>query len=207
MPVFDRSIDLVSVSHPDLDHYEGLIEVLKRYRVTTCHLPHIISNSTAYSRLLSEMYHRCNIVFPAAGDILTGQGYIMSFLWPEANKTHFLTVNEDDRNSHSLVFLLTVGTTTVLFTGDATSEVLDALPLSENTDVDILKIPHHGARDGITSDFLVRTQPSVAVISVGESNSYGHPHEEVLKKIVRLQLPVRRTDMEGDIGFGIGITD
>ncbi|PIP63493.1 hypothetical protein COW97_02205 [Candidatus Roizmanbacteria bacterium CG22_combo_CG10-13_8_21_14_all_34_12] len=89
----------------------------------------------------------------------------------------------------------------VLFTGDASPFVLGRLSHSTIGKVDILKVPHHGSKNGLTKKFLDLADPSTAVISVGKNNSYGHPSKEVLDMLKAKNIKIRRTDEEGDIVF------
>ncbi|MEK7109611.1 MAG: MBL fold metallo-hydrolase, partial [Patescibacteria group bacterium] len=69
--------------------------------------------------------------------------------------------------------------------------------------VDILKIPHHGSKNGLTKKFLDLADPEVAVISVGKNNFYGHPSNKVLDMLKAKNTQIRRTDRDGDIVFKI----
>jgi len=107
-----------------------------------------------------------------------------------------------DLNNFSLVFLLNYGGKKVLLPGDADAGIQDEILLSNATlnKIDILKVPHHGAKTSLRDDFLEKIMPKVAVISVGK-NSYGHPSGELIKKMEDLGIQVRRTDLEGEIKF------
>ena len=100
----------------------------------------------------------------------------------------------------SLVFLLNYGGKKVLLPGDADSSIQDEILLSNASlnRIDILKVPHHGAKTALSDDFLDRLRPKEAIISVGK-NSYGHPSPELIKKLEDLGVKVRRTDLEGEI--------
>ena len=66
------------------------------------------------------------------------------------------------------------------------------------TDVDYIKVPHHGSKNGLTESLLNAVEPELAVISVGK-NSYGHPHKEILKLLEDNNIRVLRTDELGDV--------
>ncbi|MEK7541693.1 MAG: MBL fold metallo-hydrolase, partial [Patescibacteria group bacterium] len=70
-----------------------------------------------------------------------------------------------------------------------------------------LKVGHHGSKTSSTEEFLKAVSPGVAVVSAGRKNRYGHPHPEVVERLKRFGIRVRRTDQEGDIRMesdGIG---
>ena len=101
-----------------------------------------------------------------------------------------------DPARHSLIIRLTYGTTRVLLTGD--SEAKSQLALMKETDVraDVLKVPHHGSKTS-SPEFLAAVAPSVALISVGAGNSYGHPNSETLDALT--SATILRTDQRGRI--------
>ena len=90
-----------------------------------------------------------------------------------------------------------------MFTGDASPFVLGRLSHGAIEKVDVLKVPHHGSKNGLTKTFLDLADPKMAVISVGKNNSYGHPHKQVLDILKAKNINIRRTDVEGDIVFKI----
>ncbi len=124
------------------------------------------------------------------GDALQILSDKISILWPPKNKA------AADENSDSLIFLLQEDRFKVLFTGDAPAGVLNKLSVRN---IDILKIPHHGSRNGLSRSFLELAHPRLAVISVGAKNTYGHPAKEVIDALQALKIKIKRTDKEGDI--------
>lgn len=136
------------------------------------------------------------------------------------DKSVVLGTSTLDDNNFSLVFLFEEASFKALFTGDATPTVLDNLIDSrwrltrkamrtgnnkkDNVNagkITLLKIPHHGSKNGLTKKFLELANPTVAVISVGKKNPYGHPAEEVLELLQAYKVKIRRTDKEGNIVF------
>ena len=89
-----------------------------------------------------------------------------------------------------------------MLTGDAEAAALKELLnfySTENLDVDVLKVGHHGSRTSTTPDLLNKITPEYAIISCGEGNSYKHPHQNVLDYLLDANVQVRRTDMHGSI--------
>ena len=115
-------------------------------------------------------------------------------------------VSSEDENNASLVLLITrttdQGTTTWLTAGDLEADGYRAatrlLPTAAAPHVDVLKVSHHGARNGGT-DIIRDTDPALAVISVGEGNSYGHPHPATVAALQEVGAAVARTDLNGSL--------
>lgn len=120
---------------------------------------------------------------------------------------HFENYNVYDltsENEQSLVLRLSFMGRKWLFTGDAPLSVEDRI-LSDHPDFscDILKVGHHGSKTSSSFNWLTSLKPEVGIISVGKNNPYGHPDEEVLTRLRRAGIAVRRTDEEGTITFRI----
>jgi competence protein ComEC len=203
MPFWDRTIDMVVLTHPDADHLGGLIEVLKRYRVT-----HILAaNTTSDSPLFREW--RAAI---AARDIkctvaLSGQRITFSdtvtltVLNPGRNVT---SLNGDDLNQSSVVLRVKMGDASFLLTGDLPAEterelVMDRADLRST----VLKAGHHGSEGSTSEAFLSIVNPQAAVVSVGRGNTHGHPAQEVLSRLKEMTGDdgIYRTDEQGTIEF------
>jgi competence protein ComEC len=86
--------------------------------------------------------------------------------------------------------------------GDAPKEIeSNILKEYPALDIDVLKVGHHGSNTSSGKEFLKAISPSLAIISCGEKNSYGHPHKEVILNLESLHIPYRRTDVEGSISL------
>lgn len=110
-----------------------------------------------------------------------------------------------DPNAQALVVLARWHHFSMLLTGDAEAE---AVPVDPGP-IDVLKIAHHGSEDTGLASLLDRTSPKLALISVGEDNSYGHPTPSTLATLATHDVPTMRTDVDGTIvldvnraGFG-----
>ena len=106
----------------------------------------------------------------------------------------------EDNNNQSVVCKVTFGSRKFLFMGDAEKEAERAL-LAAGTDLsaDVLKAGHHGSRSSTTAELLEAVQPTYVLLTCGVDNSYGHPHEETLKKYAEHRIQVLRTDEKGTI--------
>ncbi|MEK7118919.1 MAG: hypothetical protein AAB457_00055 [Patescibacteria group bacterium] len=231
MPFWDRSIDIVAMTHPQKDHMQGLIAVLERYDVAYFIRSDVDNDTEGYKKLVSVIAKKAVPVrFVTAGERIDIGFAIISMIWPSeeqiahgkasvatrvdsntsktGNTLGATTVGE--LNDYSLVFNLHYGAFDVLFTGDADNHVNKHFVGGQLADgqVEVLKVPHHGSKTGMTEEFLDWVFPRsraglehatpLAVISVGK-NSYGHPAEATLDKLATRGVKIKRTDQEGDI--------
>ena len=218
MPFWDRHIDIVALSHPQKDHLQGLISVFARYHVDYFLKSDIGSGSDGYRALLRGIAdRRVSVKQVTRGErISIGSGQI-SVIWPsedQISRMHSSSEMSDtgvsgnilgsssdaNLNDGSLVFWLRYGTFDALFPGDADQHVEhyytgEALI---GGDVEVLKVPHHGSKTGMTQAFIDWLHPKIAVISVGK-NSYGHPSKEAIDMLQNIGSVIHRTDIEGDI--------
>jgi competence protein ComEC len=103
-------------------------------------------------------------------------------------------------NDNSVVVKLQIGDTSFLFTGDAGADAEQSM-LDAGLDLqsDVLKVGHHGSRTSTTQPFLDSVAPSYAIISAGENNPYGHPHQETIEKLLAKGVTVYGTFRSGTI--------
>ncbi len=197
MPFWDKTIDLVILTHPDYDHLKGLLDALDYYKVKNIIWTGELSEGKTFEAWLLKLQKEgAKITLTKAGAKITAGDLKIDILYPlELPK-------EDSQNNNetSIAGRLVFGTTEFLFTGDINREAEQAI-IANNKDIeaDILKISHHGSRSATSLEFLANVKPEVAVISVGENNSYGHPHQEVLSNLAEFGIKVMRTDLTGDI--------
>jgi competence protein ComEC len=103
-------------------------------------------------------------------------------------------------NANSLVLRLEYGDFSMLLTGDAEEQTEHRLLTKDsNLTATVLKIAHHGSKYATTQDFVARVKPSVAIISCGEWNRYGHPAQAVLDRLRAANVKLYRTDLQGEI--------
>jgi competence protein ComEC len=199
MPVWDREINLVILTHPHADHVAGLIDVLKRYKVDE-----IISNDSPattseyieWLKLIKEKNIHLELV--KSGDIKSiNEKTTLKFLWP---KESYLNKSVNDQNETSVVAKLQYNLFSVLLTGDINEDVeKEIMSKKENLTSNILKIPHHGSATGLHENFLRLINPNIAVVSVGEKNRFGHPAKPTLQKLEHFNIKILRTDTDGRI--------
>ena len=183
LPFWDKSLDLVILTHPDDDHIAGLIEVLHRYDVEQVLESGLEVESAAYEEWLALIKKNGieHTVGVAGQEIDLGNGIMMDVLHPSSE---VLDLGDSSINNSSMVLCLRHGEVNFLLTGDIEQEVEDELRHSGIiTNSTVLKIAHHGSNSSTTSQFLEAVDPEVAVISVGEDNPFGHPRKEVVARL------------------------
>jgi len=202
IPFNRRVIDLMILTHPDPDHLNGLIEVIKRYQVRRFIFNGVDDDSPNYYQFLKKIEEKkITLEVVWQGKKIDFFGGYLEFLYPLESLANKRFKND---NEASLVFKLIVGRARVLFMGDANKKV-EAELLKKNFDLksDILKVGHHGSNDSTGYDFLAKVRPVYAVISVSSNNKYGHPNLRVLKNLEMVDSQILQTSQQGDIIFEI----
>lgn len=196
MPFYDRTIELVVLTHPHADHLVGLIEVLKRYEVRNILMTEAAYDSDPYREWIKVVQdEEASVRYAYMGQEMRLGEVNLEVLWPK-DKTTLDYWAAKDINNTSIVLLLKYGDFSTLLTGDAGKEILDQLSLDGS--VDVYKEPHHGSAGALSLDFLDKIQPTLIVISVGK-NSFGHPSALVLGEATKRGVEVLRTDKDGTV--------
>ncbi|MFA6016935.1 MAG: MBL fold metallo-hydrolase [Patescibacteria group bacterium] len=195
MPFWDKKIELIFISHNQNDHFGGMNYLLDRYQIGYLYLVDDLNASLqSFKRLKQKIIgKKIRIKNSSTGQQIVLLDDIFSLLWPSKN---FISNNDND---YSQVLLFQENNFRVLFTGDASPFILGRLSHGSIEKVDILKVPHHGSKNGLTKTFLDLADPNIAVISLDKNNSYGHPHRQVLDMIKAKNIKILRTDNDGDI--------
>jgi competence protein ComEC len=195
MPFFDRTINLIIISHEDKDHRGSLSEIMKRYQVK-----YLIWNgkkgnfSDEIDKYLTEEE---GLVVKSVKDISKVElsGIDISFIWP----TDYKNLEEMEDNESSVVVKVDYQDFEILLTGDISEEIEKELVNGDNDlKADVIKISHHGSKKSSNNEFLTEVGATIATIGVGK-NSYGHPNKEVIERLGNLGAQVWRTDEVGDI--------
>ena len=198
LPFYDRSVDLIVVTNPDKDHYEGFIGFLEKYSVDVVLEPGTSNVSGIYKTLEDEIKNK-NIpkIIALRGQIIDlGGGAFLEVLFPDRD------ISGLGANDGSLVMRLVYGETSVMFQGDSTVKIEDYLvSLGGNLDSDILKTGHHGSKTSTGENYIEAVSPEWAVISAGQGNSYGHPHKETLETLNKEKVKILGTYELGRIVF------
>ena len=201
MPFFDRTIEMVILSHPHADHFEGLIAVLRRYQVKKILLPHVNIDSSAYNEFEQEAEREnAEIIYAQQGQrIYLDKSTVFDVMYPLSSAEQTPT-KKDDLNDFSIVGKLIFGKTKILFTGDAGTNIETLLLPNFNLDADLLKVGHHGSKHSTSKEFLEEATPQFSVIQLGE-NKYGHPSKEVLERLQQANTQIIRNDEHGAVEF------
>jgi len=220
IPFWDRTLEVVVNTHPDEDHFGGLAEIVKRYRIVNfMHNGYDNSQSWRFEEFKKSLIDKkvCSKTNPPVDafsiDKLHFEGHF-SFLvknqpsyqlqpkYFDKNKKCLqpeFKKETDNLNNSSIILQLNYGKFDALLTGDIESEIEQILVWRGLIEpVEILKIAHHGSKTSTTEELLSAADPGMAVISVGE-NFFGHPAEEVLERLKKFQIPFLRTDEVGTI--------
>lgn len=185
----------VILTHPDLDHYGGLLDLFGLMPVDRF----LFDNSPPE---LLELAVRSGAATARlqAGDSIASGGVRLEVLWPPELTGPVPPAGETETNLRSIVALLEWRKFRMLLTGDAEA---GSVPMHPGP-IDVLKVSHHGSEDPGLPGLLAETSPRVAVISVGEDNSYGHPVAGVIDELSTDGVETLRTDEDGTVSIVLG---
>ncbi len=195
----DRTLDLVVGTHPDKDHIGGLVEVLAQYEVG-----HILTTENRGETMVATSYQEAlldegvPVDFVRAGDMYRlGASTTLAIYSPATDPT-FL-----ESNTSSIVAKLSYGEIDFMLTGDAPLNIEDYLVATYGAELEseVLKLGHHGSKTSSGENFLKAVSPEYAVVSAGKDNSYGHPHQEVVDRVVSNGINLLSTQTDGAITF------
>lgn len=207
LPFWDREIEVVVNTHPQLDHFGGLIKIFQNYKVDNFLSNDQVVVGTQELEVLRKVVgsNGTSIKKPSSGvNIVYG---LMSYDIFYPTQKILDEVSKDlkrDSNDISIQSFVKMGEFEAILTGDIgenmSNEVLTQFTDKiDNHPIDYIKISHHGSKNGMTESYLRRFTPRVAVISVGKNNSYGHPSSEVIKILSDKDIKTYRTDKDGDV--------
>lgn len=185
------------LTHPDADHIGNADYIIDNYEIKNILITDCVSTSKTYERMLTAMENSsANVICPEPGYTFSLGGSQNTVIAP--NKKY------GDPNEMSIVFKSVFGVTSVMLTGDAerdSEEDIVNIWSAEDLKSTILKAGHHGSSTSSSQKFLDAVDPDIVVISCGEGNTYGHPHDETMKRYENMGLEIYRTDTDGTIVF------
>jgi len=202
MPFWDRTIDLIVLTHPDKDHLFGLIEVLERYKVKNILWTGIKTDSLLAKKWEEMIQKEGAKIWIAELDlnIKISEFQYINVLYPFESLEGREVSN---KNNTSIVMVLNSSGHKILFTGDAEKKVEQWLVEKEyDLRAQILKVSHHGSKTGSSIDFIEAVQPDTAIICASKNNQYGFPHEETLANLNESGITILQTsNYKKDICF------
>jgi competence protein ComEC len=188
----DRRIDVLMMTHPQLDHFGGLIDVLNTYQVGVFVSSGRKADVEAYQELHDALVkNNVPYVQLTEGDALRIGDVRFDILSPSPQESL-----SGELNDSSVVALLTAPDFKALYTGDIGQSTESRLVREYDIDVDVLKVGHHGSRFSSSEEFLKEVSPAISVIEVGK-NTYGHPTKAVLDRLAKYGSQIFRTDTQG----------
>ena len=193
LPFYDKTLDLVVLTHPQSDHLVGLIDVARRYEIKSLWVSDSENSSEQYKeweQVLSSKDLERTVV--EVGDTIRFEdGVELKVVWPKGE------LSTSDLNAKSIVILLDYKDFEMLLTGDADKQVQ---PYSSfDSDIEVLKVPHHGAKAALNESYTKTLSPEVSIISVGERNRYGHPTKNTTDFLISIGSEILRTDLNGTV--------
>lgn len=198
-------VDIAFMTHWDQDHAGGIAALDKAGRIKEIYTGFTgddedteMFEKSLKIRGCDPSSFRSRISKTEAGDVFTlSDDVSLTVLYPENCMT--------GGNPGSLVMLLDCCGTKMLFTGDIDLEN-EAELVSKDliSDVDVLKVSHHGSKYASSSEFLERAKPEISVISAGRNNMYGHPNKLTLGRLAKTGTRIYRTDQQGAVIFEFG---
>lgn len=221
LPFYDRTLEMVVVTHPQKDHFGGLIDVVERYRVEQFVFNNLGGKGLAWDYFQELVEKEGALVYsPKAGEKIKVGDLEFEVLWPSQERLALVTgegrvlgagdwgteveTNELslDPNELSVVLALSFGEFEALLTGDIDFDI--EKEIEEKWDsrlggsIEVLKVAHHGSKYASSEIFLKKLKPELAVVSTGK-NSFGHPTKEALERLRMAGAQVLRTDEAGSV--------
>jgi len=202
LSVNENYIDLVVLTYPDLDHFGGLIDVLKKYEIGVFVSTGRKADSESYGSLRGLIDEKkINYIALMQGDRIKYKN--SEFLVLSPNLDHLLS---NEINDSSLVLMFSYEGLKTLYTGDIGFNIEEYLVQNYDLRAQILKVGHHGSRFSSGKDFLEEVNPQVSIIGVGK-NRYGHPTLEALKRLKDIDSKILRTDQSGTVRASVSGQD
>jgi competence protein ComEC len=204
MPFWDRQIELVILTHPEMDHIGGLTGLVERYRVDTVLVPDVAVPTEVFlgfRRALVEQQARV-VIAKAKTKVSVGE-LEFKVVWPTTGELEpgGFWLDEPvkfkaDVNEYSVSVVMEAGNFDAFFGGDISSRVEGVLIESGTLprSIDLYKASHHGSKTSNSQAILEWFKPSLVLISAGENNRFGHPNTEVMERILLMKPLMVRTD-------------
>jgi competence protein ComEC len=189
-------IDYFFLSHADIDHYSGLLEMLNDSNPDSIKIGKIVvsgtidKNSDFWKKVENE---KDIVIFIGEGDVLRLENITVECLYPGQD------IISEDENSKSLILKVAQKDSKYLFTGDIPMACEAEFIEKIQGKYDVMKVAHHGSRESTSKELLEKTGADIFLISCGKNNRYGHPHKELIERIMRHKGKMYITSRDGQI--------
>ena len=204
------NIDYVIITHMDADHYSGIKEILEEdsFKINNLIMGDVANKSDAYNELVELATKRgVKVSYISDGMMIKNRKFSVECLSPESG------IYKDNTNEVSVALELNYNDVKMLFTGDIVDSGEEYMKkrimqkyANEAAEYDILKVAHHGSKYSTTEEFLEGIDIDNALISCGEGNRYGHPHDETLERLISAGAKIYNTKDGGAIMVKLGMT-
>lgn len=193
------SLDYMLLTHAHSDHMGGASEIIKSIDVENVILPRMTDDMTP----TTKFYEKFLDAVAEKGMKMTAAEVGAKYEIGHCSLELIAPVKDyDDLNNYSVSAVLSHGDNTFLFTGDVEKKAeKDILENGGFSDIDVYSAAHHGSSTSNSKDVLEVIDPEYIVISCGADNSYGHPHDEILKRFGKYTDEIYRTDLNGTVVF------
>lgn len=199
MLFFDKSIDLVILTHPHKDHIGGLVEIMKRFEIDNVLMTGVYSDDPYYLEFLQNIKNT-NVFIANAGTDFLFKNVLLDVIYPFDELAY---KSFENLNNSSIVIKVLYKDEAILLTGDI-EKIIEEKIVNSGIDIDsdILKVAHHGSKTSSSMEFLKKISPEISVIQCGKNNKFGHPNNETLENLSLAGVKeIYRTDVDGMIEF------
>ena len=184
-------LDGMIVTHFDYDHAGGVWNLLTRVPADVLYLPNCVDEDSTGQLLYS--YTDGTVVTVKEDMVIT---------FGQAKISMFPSQTAISNNESGLCILFQRENCDILITGDRNAAgELELIRHTQLPELEVLIVGHHGSKTSTSRELLIKTSPEIAIISVGENNSYGHPTDEVLERLQKFGCMIYRTDLDGTIVY------
>jgi competence protein ComEC len=189
-------LDLVVITHPHADHIGQFDRVMAAFPVDEVWWSGATATSRTFERAVAALEASdARYEEPRAGAVTSVGPLGIEILNPGSGDSL------RDLNDASIALRITYGSFRFVTTGDA-ERAAEARMVARHRDrlaADVLRLGHHGSSTSTTADFLAAVAPSVAIYSAGAGNSYGHPHAEIVDRVMGSGIVLYGTDVHGTV--------
>jgi competence protein ComEC len=190
-----KDFKYVLATHPHEDHIGAMDKIIDQYPIAAFYAPKLTTNTKTFNSMISSLHNKSIKIHTAASGVTLNFDEALQCTFIAPNNTDY-----KDLNNYSAVLKIVFKNTSFLFMGDAQNQSEEEI-LNQNYNLqsNVIKIGHHGSRTSSSESFIKTVNPSIAVISCGASNDFGHPHKPTLSLLKTLNIKLYRTDKNGSI--------